>query len=333
MTKTHKRTEKIHQFIIENIAQHPKDIATMVAHNFNISRQAVNKHIQHLITDKIIDLKGHTKNRYYFLSAQKQWRQTYALNQKIEEDWIWKTDIEPLLDSVKDNVIELLQYGVTEILNNAIDHSCGQHIKITLVKTAATLEITIADDGEGIFKKIQRAFDLYDERHAVLELAKGKVTTDPNNHTGEGIFFSSRALDELSILSGNVYFSHLNNKEEDWILKNHEFQKGTMIIMKILCSTTRKLKSVFDAFTSSEDYVFDKTIVPIQLAQYGHEKLISRSQAKRILAHIERFKTVIFDFDNVDMIGQGFADQIFRVFHKKHPDITLLTIRTNENVK
>ena len=56
----------------------------------------------------------------------------------------------------------------------------------------------------GIFKKIQKALDLLDERHAILELAKGKLTTDPKHHTGEGIFFTSRMFDEFTILSGGV---------------------------------------------------------------------------------------------------------------------------------
>ena len=33
--------------------------------------------------------------------------------------------------------------------------------------------------------------------------------------------------------------------------------------------------------------------------------------------------TVIFDFDEVDKIGQAFADEIFRVYQNKHLDISL----------
>lgn len=75
--------------------------------------------------------------------------------------------------------------------------------------------LVIHDDGEGIFHKITKQLKLCDERHAVLELAKGKFTTDPKNHTGEGIFFSSRMFDDFAILSGTVYFTHDTHNPSD----------------------------------------------------------------------------------------------------------------------
>jgi hypothetical protein len=72
-----------------------------------------------------------------------------------------------------------------------------------------------------------------------------------------------------------------------------------------------------------------ETVVPVNLARYGNENLISRSQAKRLLARLELFKTVLFDFSNVPTIGQAFADEIFRVFAASHPEIELVPIHTN----
>ncbi|MHB8254030.1 MAG: STAS-like domain-containing protein [Acidiferrobacter sp.] len=165
----------------------------------------------------------------------------------------------------------------------------------------------------GIFKKIQTALGLLDERHAVLELSMGKLTTDPNHRSGEGIFFCSRMFDAFNILSGGVYFSHTFRETKDWILE-HESTGRTIVWMELNNHTSRTDKAIFDQYTSGDDYGFNKTVVPVRLAQYGNEKLISRSQAKRLLARIERFKVVILDFSEVDMIGQAFADEVFRVF-------------------
>jgi len=41
----------------------------------------------------------------------------------------------------------------------------------------------------------------------------------------------------------------------------------------------------------------------------------------------------LFDFDKVPTVGQSFADEIFRVFHQKQPDIKLETINMNEGVE
>jgi anti-sigma regulatory factor (Ser/Thr protein kinase) len=332
MTKLRKRTEEIHQFIVANVEQHPKDIANLTAKQFDITRQAVNKHIQSLVEQKILSVSGTTRNRLHSLSPVEEWMNSYVLSGVLEEHVVWENDIFPRLGELPENILDIWQYGFTEMLNNAIEHSSGKTVAIFLDKTIAAIEIAICDDGEGIFKKIQREMGLIDERHAILELAKGKLTTDPANHTGEGIFFSSRMFDEFSIFSGGVVFKHQYDKTEDWIFERERSKSGTWVSMKLNSKATRTMKEVFDDY-SDDNYSFTKTVVPVRLAQYGHEKLISRSQAKRLLAHIDRFKIVIFDFEGVEMIGQAFADEIFRVFVNQHPDIELLYVNTLKEVE
>jgi len=207
-------------------------------------------------------------------------------------------------------------------------------IGVDIEKTAIATEIRIADNGDGIFKKIQKELGLTDERHAVLELSKGKVTTDPENHTGEGIFFSSRMMEKFIILSGNTYFSHNKKNNLDWIMENKS-QKGTDVFMKMKNDSARTVQEIFDQFANSdsEDYGFTKTIVPVNLVQYGNEMLVSRSQAKRLLARVDRFKIVILDFKGVSAIGQAFADEIFRVFAQKKSETKIIPINMEESVQ
>ena len=321
MTKLRKRTEEIRQFIIANVEKHPKDIATLTAKQFEITRQAVNKHIQILAEQKALLVTGSTQSRHYSLQPLERWENAYLLDKSLEEHVVWQNDILPRLGQLPENVLDIWQYGFTEMLNNAIDHSSGKKVDIFLLKTAGHCVIGIGDDGEGIFKKIHRILNLTDERQALLELAKGKLTTDPNNHSGEGIFFSSKVFDSFWIVSGNLVFDHQNEYVDS--LDEVAFSTtGTRVFMQLNNNSSRNIKQVFDAFTD-EDYSFAKTVVPVRLAQYGHEKLISRSQAKRLLARIERFKIVVFDFEGVETIGQAFADEIFRVFSKQHSDVEL----------
>jgi len=94
------------------------------------------------------------------------------------------------------------------------------------------------------------------------------------------------------------------------------------------------MADVYNRFSSDEDndHAFNRTIVPVLLAEYGDSKLVSRSQAKRVVVRIEEFETVVFDFDGVDYIGQAFADEIFRVFQNSHPELEILTTKANEAV-
>lgn len=333
MTRVRSRGENVRRFIVSNVEKHPKDIAKITADKFGITRQAVNKHLQKLVDEHALVPQGNTRNLTYHLRPLEEWRKTYSLTDALAEDVVWRQDITPLLGQMPENGLDIWHYGFTEMFNNAIDHSDGRMIGIQLRKTATNTEIVLYDDGIGIFKKIQTELNLLDERHAILELSKGKLTTDPANHTGEGIFFTSRMFDDFEILSGGIYFSHKFGEKEDWILEREKFSSGTAVWMKLNNHTARTTKKVFDQFTSDDDIGFTKTVVPVRLAQYGDDKLVSRSQAKRLLARVDRFKTVIFDFQGVDSIGQAFADEVFRVFALKHPEIDLFTIKTNSAVK
>lgn len=334
MVGIRKRGENIRRFILDNVENHPRDVAGLAVKTFGITRQAVNKHIQRLAEQGALIPSGSTKNRHYLLHPPVQWEIIVSLDERSSEDVIWRNEIEPRLGKLPDNVRDIWHYGFTEMMNNAIDHSEGKQVVIEIIKTATTTEINLFDNGIGIFKKIQSALSLEDERHAVLELSKGKLTTDPERHTGEGIFFSSRMFDDFRILSGSVFFSHTNAEDEDWIMENQKSQNGTYVFMKLKDNTARTTKKVFDEFTTDDgEYGFTKTVVPVRLAQYGNEMLISRSQAKRLLARVDRFKKVILDFNNVEAIGQAFADETFRVFAKQHPQIELIPLRANKTVQ
>jgi uncharacterized protein (DUF1330 family) len=74
-------------------------------------------------------------------------------------------------------------------------------------------------------------------------------------------------------------------------------------------------------------------VIPVRLARMGAESLVSRSQAQRLLARVDRFKVVLFDFRDVETIGQAFADEIFRVYAKGHPEVELLPIHASVQVQ
>jgi len=334
MTKsTYERGRKIRQFILQNIPEHPHDIVNKTVEHFSISRQAVNRYIQELIKNEYITAKGNTRQRTYSLRIIHKILFTTSLV-GLEEDALWRDKISELFKDYPQNVLDIWHYSFTEMVNNAIDHSEGTEISVAVEINGYLTRILIHDDGVGIFRKIKKECNLEDERHAVLELAKGKLTTDKKNHTGEGIFFTSRMLDDFAILSGDVYFSHTLKGEEDWIMESEAPNIGTSVFMYLANQSHRTDNEVFDRFASEEeDYGFTKTVVPVRLVRHGTEKLVSRSQAKRLLGRIERFKTVILDFQDVDSIGRAFADEIFRVFEQNHPDILLIPINASEVIE
>jgi len=333
MSRVRAGGEPVRRFIIDQLDAHPADIIRAASERFGCTRQAVHKHLKRLVAEGAILETGKTRNKRYALAPLVEWSNTFSLSARLAEDTIWRVEVAPLLGDLPRNVLEIWHYGFTEMFNNVIDHSEAVSVCVSIRKTAASTSVEIADNGVGIFKKIQAALGLEDARHAVLELAKGKFTTDPARHSGEGIFFTSRMFDHFVIMSGEVSFSHEFDKLEDWILQRPQGSSGSFVHMELHNHTARTLRKVFNKFTLDDDYGFTKTVVPVKLMRYGDDNLVSRSQAKRLLSRFDRFKVVVLDFSGISTIGQAFADEVFRVFHIAHPEVEVVPLNESADVK
>jgi anti-sigma regulatory factor (Ser/Thr protein kinase) len=317
-----KRAEQARELILSLVDEHSHDLIRLVSQALGVTKQNASYHVQKLIAEKQLTQSGKTRRARFFLAPTLIWQKHYS-RQQSESD-VWDADVLPQISDLPDNALDIWRYCFTEMFNNAVDHSSGTRITIQLKRTTVNAEIAIIDNGVGIFKKIQHAMKFSDVRDAALELAKGKFTTDPARHTGEGIFFTSKMLDAFDISSGGVYFTSVSP------MKN---TKGTAIWMKLRNASDRSRKEVYDAYTSPENnYAFDRTVVPVKMAEHNENDLISRSQAKRLLLRIDRFRTVVLDFKNVNQIGQAFADEIFRVFTRRHPGVEVQFINANEGI-
>ncbi|MEQ1589860.1 MAG: DUF4325 domain-containing protein [Gallionella sp.] len=330
---TTRRAEIIRRFLLNSIKAGNLHYLHDAMETFQLTRQAIHSHLTALIKLGYLEAQGNTRARKYILGSTRFHIATFPL-QGLRESDVYYRDFGFMFNDLPRELESICHYGFTEMLNNAIDHSGGASANVSVEREEGKLSITISDDGEGIFNHIARIMDLNDPRESLLELSKGKLTTDPENHTGQGIFFTSRAFDYFLIFSGDLIFSHNDGYKNDYLLHNEMDHVGTRVIMRIELNSDRTLKSVFDAFTGNEDedFAFNKTVVPVRLALYEGERLVSRSQAKRILNRVERFQRVLLDFQGVDFIGQAFADEVFRVFARKNPHITLTPINITKEV-
>lgn len=317
-------TADFRRTMLATIAQNGSNVAARLAEQYGVSRQSASAWLAKLKGEGVITSAGVGRGVRYHLAMLAQVQRVYARD-GLHEDRVWSEFIAPVVRDLPANVRDVWHYTVTEMVNNAIDHSGSERVTVELLRDALNTTVYVADEGEGIFLKIQRALNLYDPREAILELAKGKLTTDPANHTGEGIFFSSKVMDAFDIRSGNLHFMH-DEWGADVLLERSADAPGTLVLMRLSNNSERTLKEVFDHFAAPEEYTFAKTIVPVRLAQHEGEKLVSRSQAKRLTMRFERFQTVVLDFSGVEEIGQAFADEVFRVFQQAHPATSLVPI-------
>ena len=329
MSLRREEKEKIKEFLLKTISIGENPYKAM-ENNFKISRQTVSKYLNELVEKNYItkNSKGNYAINFYIFESK-----TYK-NKNLEEDIVYDELIKKYEIDKKNNVKHILVYAFTEMLNNAIEHSEGTEISIYYTENYFNIFVTIKDNGIGIFKKIVREHNLKNENEAIFELKKGKLTSDAQNHSGEGIFFTSKVVDYFLISSFNKTFSSGSDEYFYSIEQNKErCVKGTEVILVLNKNTERTTKEIFDEYTS-DDFVFNKTKITVHLAKdyLGHD-FVSRSLAKRILMNVEKFKIIILDFENIDNIGQGFADEVFRVFKNKNPDITIVPINMNEEIE
>jgi anti-sigma regulatory factor (Ser/Thr protein kinase) len=336
MARRSRQNPAVREYILRNVEKVPTSLTSSTAAEFGLSRAAINRYVNRLIDEGLIEATGNTRARRYSLrNIVSEYFTVDGISKKwSSEDTVWRGQVRPLMKDLPQNIIDVCHYGFTEIFNNVIDHSASVAADVLYEQTHNKVSIIVDDSGIGIFQKIQNDFDLPDARSALLELSKGKLTSDKEHHAGQGIFFTSRMFNRFSILSGNLFYIRLRTDDEGWLIETGDRSdpiKGTRVRMEIETDADWTPREIFDRFQGS-DISFLKTHVPVKLSQYPGEQLVSRSQAKRVLARFDQFTEVMLDFEGVNDIGQPFADEIFRVFPLSHPDIVLQVMSANKNV-
>ena len=303
-----------------------------------LSRAYAQRFLKNLADEGIIVLMGKANQAHYIMpskkgtSIEKPLRvHRIMLNKDLSEDKVLRQikKESAILQGVADNVSSIVDYAFTEMLNNAIEHSTSEKIDVVIMKTATDIRFTVADRGVGIFNNILKIKRLRTTIEAIQDLLKGKETTAPDAHSGEGIFFTSKIADLLTIKSfkKKIVF---DNVGQDIYIKDVQAVKGTKVDFVLDLKSKKKLADLFNKYTD-ESFQFSKTAVKVKLYHQDVD-YVSRSQARRILAGLEKFKTIELDFKYVKTIGQAFADEIFRIWQSAHKDVKFVIINANENV-
>jgi anti-sigma regulatory factor (Ser/Thr protein kinase) len=297
----------------------------LVATAAGITRQAAHYHLARMVREGELVRSGSGRGARY--APLTDFARTYALAGLDEHRvWLEVLDEVPALRDASRNVRSILDYAFTEMLNNAVDHSRGTEATVRVWMGAREAAFEILDDGVGVFRTIRERFGLPDEFAALQELAKGKATTNPDRHSGEGIFFTSRAVDLFWIESGDLRWS-VDNRRQDEAVGTSTGRVGTRVRCEVSRTTERTLPKVFAMFAATPDsFAFTKTSLRVHLYEIGGAGFVSRSEAKRLGSRLEAFEEVELDFTGVDEVGQGFVDELFRVWARAHPQVRLVPV-------
>jgi anti-sigma regulatory factor (Ser/Thr protein kinase) len=250
----------------------------------------------------------------------------------LQEDLPWQRDFAPNF-ALPLHVGRMVQHAFTELLNNAIDHSGGTSVTVSLRQTPTHVQLLVSDDGCGVFDKIAGTYDIADPNLAMLELSKGRLTTAPQEHTGRGLFFSSQLADVFDLHANGTAYVRRAWDTSGWRPGKALPRQGTSIYFAVALDTTRTLDQVLGAWSlDGSGIAFDRTVISLRLLAGEGQALDSRAQARRVTARLERFKRAEIDFDGVPDIGHAFADELFRVFGLNHRSVELVPINATRRI-
>lgn len=302
------------------------------------SRQHISNQLNILFQKGKLLREGAGKYVFYALPENKQ-SLSNTITKRYKREHLKEHEVlfqikkeEFVFAGLRDNVSSIFDYAFSEMLNNAIEHSRSENIEISVEKTGHNLTFHVRDFGIGVFRNVMEKRRLKSEFESIQDLLKGKTTTAPKAHSGEGIFFTSKAADVFVLESFGLRL-RIDNLIHDFFVEEIPSKTGTLVIFSLNVRSKRHLNDIFRKYQADPaEFGFTKTEITIRLYTMG-TIYVSRSQARRLLSGLEKFQTVVLDFDRVPTIGQAFADEIFRVFQSKYPNITIMTENANEAVQ
>ena len=294
-----------------------------------LSRQALHRHLTRWLAGGDLVREGAGRGTHYRSPEAGRFERAYT-RAGLDEAAVWEDVVDWLeaQEPLSAQAEGALHHVLTEIVNNAIDHSGAAVVRVRCERAPDRVRLEIRDEGIGAFENLRTNLELEDHFDALIELSKGKVTTMPEAHTGEGIFFSSRMV-ALFVLGANGLRWIVDNEAGDHAVLAAVTGPGTGVEIELDPSSQLDPNAVFARYT--HDFEFDTTSCVIRLLDYG-VRFISRSEAKRLVRGLERFREVRLDFTGVEGVGQGFVDEVFRVWARRHPDVRLVPFAMNDVV-
>lgn len=256
----------------------------------------------------------------------------YPRLQGLQEDLAWSHDFAPHFD-LPPQVRRMTQHAFCELLNNAIEHSGGTQVTVSMRQTPEHIQLLVSDNGCGLFEKLHRDFGLGDPALAMLELSKGKLTSQPNLHGGHGLFFVARLADVFDLHANAEAFKRRDWEGNGWLSGRPVDHRGTSVFAAIALDTTRTLRTVLQAHSlQGTGMTFDRTSIPLRLAAKPGTAFDSRAEARRIASRTEQFRRVDVDFEGIEEIGYSFADELFRVLPSQQQGVQMVPLNMSLNI-
>ena len=319
------------QWVTAAAIRHPNRLDAELAAHAQVSLRTARCALKRLAELNWLANTGSPRRPSYRPGLLRQVVHRYALA-GLEEDTPWQLDFAPFF-ALPPAVNRMVQHAFSELLNNAIDHSGGSHVTVSLRQTASHVQLLVSDNGCGLFQNIAQAFAIDSPQLAMLELSKGKLTSQPQRHSGHGLFFTSRLAEVFDLHANAAAFQKRAWDGQGWHERRALKHEGTSVYASFALDTPRTLEAVRKAHSlDGLGAGFERTVVPLRMLTSVVTGLESRAQARRVGSRLSEFQRVELDFSGVADVGHAFADELLRVLACNAPAVELVPMNMSPAV-
>ncbi len=308
---TRNRLHALTSWITTAVLNHPDDLVPALMAHAGVRRATALKLLRQLGAAGWLLRQRRGRSYRYSPGPMREVVRRYEIA-GLDEDSPWRRDFVRAFN-LTEGVLPMVRHAFSELVNNAIDHSGGTEVVVSLRQTATQVQLLVSDNGRGLFDSLATAFGFDDHQHAMLELSKGRLTSDPARHTGRGLFYTLRLADVALLHANASAFQQRQWEGAQWRSGRPMPRVGTSVYLAITLDTPRRLDDVLrSASLDANDYALERVTLPLALiADDGG--LVSRAAARRVGARLQGLRHVEVDFSGVSALGHSFADELFRV--------------------
>jgi anti-sigma regulatory factor (Ser/Thr protein kinase) len=303
-----------------------RDVAALLG----ITRQAAYQRLRALVAQGLLLTEGGGRSTRYRRLIP---RVELGFDTRgLDEGKVWD-DLRARVAALRclgDSASYLYRYVLTELVNNVIAHSEADHVHVAVEVKSPTLALEVADQGLGAFAHLRQRLGLGSELQSIQELSKGRTSTRPTRLNGAGVFFVSHAAERFTLDANGLRWIVDKPRRDQAVIELDDPRPGTQARFEANADHPCDLHRLFSQF--ARDFADGRARTVVKLFNLGVD-FMSRAEARHLAAGLETLREVILDFSGVRGIGQGFADELFRVWTTQHPEANLVPINMNAPVQ
>ncbi|MFZ6645862.1 hypothetical protein ACO0LO_09105 [Undibacterium sp. TJN25] len=213
------------------VAEHPGKLAQALAEHFHVGRTAASTVIARLVEEAYLSRSGAANSPVFASGKRRLLVDSYSLP-GVDAKAMWDREFAPFL-SLPEEVAATARDGFISVVHNASRHAKASGLYVVVEQTPRYLEMTISDNGIGVFKKIAQKIKTKELALAVEAVAEGRAASAVKRRATSDIYSLASMFDEFLVEANGVQFPAPKRKKKLSLEDDGTAEPGTSVFMKL----------------------------------------------------------------------------------------------------